>query len=76
MTLLEGSSNCDTFCMPHSFCPQGMTTSVSLNEYCATQLAGVCSDIPLETELCNCADAAQTPVYPDWPGAAPTGCEF
>ncbi|KAJ5794976.1 hypothetical protein N7457_001575 [Penicillium paradoxum] len=76
MTLREGSSNYDTFCMPHSFCPHGMTTSVSLNEYCATQSAGVCSDIPLETEFCKCAYAAQTPVYPDWPGAQPTGCEF
>ncbi|KAJ5512425.1 hypothetical protein N7463_001977 [Penicillium fimorum] len=76
MTLLPGLSNYDTFCMPYSSCLRGMTTSVSINEYCATQPAGVCSDIPLETEFCKCADAAQTPVYPDWPGANPTGCEF
>ncbi|KAJ5804119.1 uncharacterized protein N7518_000422 [Penicillium psychrosexuale] len=76
MTLLPGSSNYDTFCMPHSSCPPGMTTSVSINEYCATQPASVCSDIPLETDFCKCASTAQTPVYPDSPGATPTGCEF
>ncbi|CAI7664389.1 unnamed protein product [Penicillium viridicatum] len=76
MTLLPGSSNYDTFCMPHSSCPRGMTTSVSVNEYCATQPVGVCSDIPLQTNLCQCADADRTPVYPDWPGANPTGCEL
>ncbi|KAJ5146213.1 uncharacterized protein N7515_000777 [Penicillium bovifimosum] len=66
MTQRDGSSHYDTFCMPHSYCPRGMTTSVSLNEYCATQLAG----------FCKCAHAKQTPVYPDWPGAWPTGCKF
>ncbi|KAJ5198924.1 hypothetical protein N7472_004128 [Penicillium cf. griseofulvum] len=76
MTLLPGSSNHNTFCMPYSSCPRGMTTSVSINEYCATQPARVCSDIPLETEFCQCAYAEQTPVYPGWPGANPTGCEF
>ena len=76
MTLLPGSSNYDTFCMPHSSCPPGMTTSISINEYCATQPASVCSDIPLETDFCKCASTAQTPVYPDSPGATPTGCEF
>jgi len=76
MTLLPGESNYDTFCMPYSSCPRGMTTSVSINEYCATQPARVCSDIPLETEFCQCAYPEQTPVYPDWPGANPTGCEF
>jgi hypothetical protein len=76
MTLLPGSSNYDTFCMPYSYCPRGMTTSVSINEYCATKPVGVCSDIPLEANLCQCASPAQTPVYPDWPGANPTGCEY
>ncbi|KAJ5470231.1 hypothetical protein N7530_007588 [Penicillium desertorum] len=76
MTLLPGSSNYDIFCMPYSYCPRGMTTSVSINEYCATQPVGVCSDIPLEANLCQCASPSQTPVYPDWPGANPTGCEY
>ncbi|CAG8317030.1 unnamed protein product [Penicillium nalgiovense] len=76
MTLLPGSSNYDTFCMPYSYCPRDMTTSVSINEYCATQPVGVCSDIPLEANLCQCVSPAQTPVYPDWPGANPTGCEY
>ncbi|KAJ5562759.1 hypothetical protein N7461_001520 [Penicillium sp. DV-2018c] len=76
MTHRDGASHYDTFCMPCSYCPRGMTTSISLNEYCATQTAGVCSDIPLHTQVCKCEHAAQTPVYPNWPGAWPTGCEF
>ncbi|KAJ5958403.1 uncharacterized protein N7479_005553 [Penicillium vulpinum] len=75
-TRLPGSTKYDTFCMPHSACPQGMMTSVSTNKYCATQPAGVCKDIPLETDFCKCAYPEQTPIYPDWPGANPTGCEF
>ncbi|OQE92694.1 hypothetical protein PENNAL_c0007G04688 [Penicillium nalgiovense] len=75
-TVIRGSSNYDTFCMPYSYCPRGMTTSVSINEYCATQPVGVCSDILLEANLCQCVSPAQTPVYPDWPGANPTGCEY
>ncbi|KAJ6099253.1 hypothetical protein N7467_000788 [Penicillium canescens] len=76
MTMLAGASTVDTFCMPSSSCPAGMTTSVSVNTYCATAPASVCSDIPLETNYCKCENAAQTPVYPDSVGAAPTGCEF
>lgn len=74
MTILPGASTVDTFCMPSSSCPAGMTTSVSTNTYCATAPASVCSDIPLETNYCKCESAAQTPVYPDSVGAAPTGC--
>ncbi|KAJ5826470.1 hypothetical protein N7447_003233 [Penicillium robsamsonii] len=76
MTMLPGASTVDTFCMPSSSCPAGMTTSVSTNTYCATAPASVCSDIPLETNYCRCESAAQTPVYPDSVGAAPTGCRL
>ncbi|KAJ5861911.1 uncharacterized protein N7529_009221 [Penicillium soppii] len=74
MTMLPGASTVDTFCMPSSSCPAGMTTSVSVNTYCATAPASACSDIPLETNYCKCEYAGQTPVYPDSIGAAPTGC--
>ncbi|KAJ9488303.1 hypothetical protein VN97_g5006 [Penicillium thymicola] len=74
MTILPGASTVDTFCMPSSSCPAGMATSVSTNSYCATAPASVCSGIPLETNYCKCESAAQTPVYPDSVGAAPTGC--
>ncbi|KAJ5775375.1 uncharacterized protein N7511_000386 [Penicillium nucicola] len=76
MTLLEGSTTYDTFCMPSSYCPPGMTTSVSINGYCVTAPASMCSDVPMETNFCKCAYAGQTPVYPEYPGAVPTGCEF
>ncbi|KGO40695.1 hypothetical protein PEX1_027200 [Penicillium expansum] len=74
MTILPGASTVDTFCMPSSSCPAGMTTSVSTNTYCATAPASACSNVPLETNYCKCEDTTQTPVYPDSVGAAPTGC--
>ncbi|KAJ5770293.1 uncharacterized protein N7511_002344 [Penicillium nucicola] len=73
-TILPGASTVDTFCMPSSSCPVGMTTSIETNTYCATAPASACSGVPLETNFCKCSDAAQTPVYPDAVGAAPTGC--
>ncbi|OGE56990.1 hypothetical protein PENARI_c002G09576 [Penicillium arizonense] len=76
MTLLEGSTTYDTFCMPSSYCPLGMTTSVSFNDYCVTAPASACSGIPMETNFCKCSYAGQTPVYPEYPGAVPTRCEF
>ncbi|OQD67591.1 hypothetical protein PENPOL_c003G07705 [Penicillium polonicum] len=74
MTMLPGESTVDTFCMPSSSCPAGMTTSVSTNTFCATAPASMCSGVPLETNHCKCESAAQTPVYPESVGAAPTGC--
>lgn len=67
----------DTYCMPHGSCPPGMTTSVSTNEYCATAGpdASSCRDIPIETPYCQCAEPTETPIYPEFPGAAPIGCE-
>ncbi|KAJ6034654.1 uncharacterized protein N7446_009408, partial [Penicillium canescens] len=76
MALLEGSTTYDSFCMPSSYCPPGMTTSVSFNDYCVTAPARICSGIPMETNFCKCAYAGQTPVYPEYQGAVPTGCEF
>ncbi|OQD88200.1 hypothetical protein PENANT_c004G09202 [Penicillium antarcticum] len=73
MTLLEDSATYDIFCMPSSYCPPGMTTSVSFNDYCVTAPASICSDVSMETNLCQCAYAGQTPVYPEYPGAVPTG---
>ena len=75
MTLFDGASSFDTFCLPHTSCPPGMTTLTSVNEYCATATASVCSDVAVETSYCQCASPEQTPVYPDVPGAAPIGCE-
>ncbi|KAJ5123788.1 hypothetical protein N7448_009885 [Penicillium atrosanguineum] len=78
MTISNGGSQIDTFCMPHDSCPPGMTTSVSTNTYCAsaTDSAAVsaCSGISLESNYCNCGDPNQTPVYPEQPGATATGC--
>lgn len=75
--MLAGPSELDTFCMPRTSCPSGMTTSFSRNELCATTAtAGICADVPTETSFCQCVDPMQTPVYPDEPGAAATGCEY
>lgn len=76
VTMLDGNSELDTFCMPHTSCPPGMTTSLSRNEFCATAMADVCVDVPVETSFCQCADPMQTPVYPEESGAAATGCEY
>lgn len=73
MTLI-GASDVDTFCMPFTDCPAGMTTSTSTNSYCATAPATACSDVPLTTDFCECVDPAQTAVYPAGEGAKPTGC--
>ncbi|KAJ5104425.1 hypothetical protein NUU61_001772 [Penicillium alfredii] len=75
MTLLAGSKNVDTFCMPYRSCPPGMTTSVHTNGYCATAPSGVCSDVAAETDYCQCANPTQMPVYPNQPGAPAIGCE-
>ena len=79
MTVLDGGSQFETFCMPYNSCP-GMATSTSINAYCAsaTDSAAVaaCSDISPEFQYCNCDDPMQTPVYPEEPGAAATGCEY
>ncbi|KAJ6155770.1 hypothetical protein N7470_006336 [Penicillium chermesinum] len=75
MTWLGGSSDLETFCMPYSYCPPGMTTSISFNAYCATATEVACDGVPTETPFCQCADAKQTPIYPDVPGAVAIGCE-
>ncbi|KAJ5649323.1 uncharacterized protein N7484_003046 [Penicillium longicatenatum] len=74
-TMLAGSSTINTFCMPYQSCPPGMTTSISINEYCATATADVCRDVPAKTSYCQCADPTETPVYPDQAGAAAIGCK-
>jgi hypothetical protein len=73
-TLLPGASTVDTFCMPSSSCPAGMTTSTETNTYCATAPASACSGIPLETDYCKCENPTQTAIYPDSVGAVATGC--
>ncbi|KAJ5089094.1 hypothetical protein N7532_007778 [Penicillium argentinense] len=79
MTMLDGRSNLETFCMPYRSCPPGMTTSVSMNQYCATATGtgkeDVCADIQTKTEYCECANPMQTPVYADDPGEGAIGCE-
>ncbi|KAJ5524171.1 hypothetical protein N7494_010821 [Penicillium frequentans] len=74
MTMQDGSSQCDTFCMPYESCPPGMTTSVSTNEFCATATADVCHGVPAETSYCQCADPTGIPVYTEQPGATAIGC--
>ncbi|KAJ9258002.1 hypothetical protein C8Q69DRAFT_53290 [Paecilomyces variotii] len=74
MTLGPGGSTVDTYCMPHSACPAGMSTSVSTNSYCATAPASACSDIPLTTDFCVCQNPTATAVYPSGDGAVATGC--
>ncbi|KAJ5597031.1 hypothetical protein N7450_003489 [Penicillium hetheringtonii] len=75
MSMLEGSSTFDTYCMPHRSCPPGMTTSVSTNPYCATASMGACADTQYHTEYCECADPLQTPIYADDPDEGAIGCE-
>lgn len=75
MTMVEGSSDIETYCMPYSYCPPGMTTSISFNSYCATATEAVCDNVPTETPFCQCAAPEQTPVYPNAPGATAVGCE-
>lgn len=53
-----------------------MTTSFSKNEYYATASADISAAGPVQRGFCQCVDPAQTPVYPDEPGAAATGCEY
>ncbi|KAF3396464.1 hypothetical protein F1880_006659 [Penicillium rolfsii] len=74
VTSIKGRSCFETYCMPTRSCPPGMTTSVSINEYCATASAGICSGIPAHANRCECAGLNMTPAYPDGPGATATGC--
>ncbi|KAF4210179.1 hypothetical protein CNMCM6805_000272 [Aspergillus fumigatiaffinis] len=75
MTLLPGHSTVDTFCMPSSNCPAGMSTATSTNEYCVTSPAACASQgIPTTTRSCQCEQPGQTAVYPTEVGAAATGC--
>ncbi|EAW24338.1 uncharacterized protein NFIA_039140 [Aspergillus fischeri NRRL 181] len=75
MTLLPGHSTVDTFCMPSSNCPAGMSTATSTNEYCVTSPAACASQgIPTTTASCQCEQPGQTAVYPPEVGAAATGC--
>jgi hypothetical protein len=75
MTTTDGASIFETYCMPTQSCPPGMTTSMSINEYCATASAAICSDLPSHADRCECVSQNMTPVYPDGPGATATGCE-
>ncbi|KAJ5947929.1 hypothetical protein N7466_000944 [Penicillium verhagenii] len=75
MTMREGTSEFESYCMPYQSCPPGMTTSISTDEYCATATADICSDVPSETAYCKCADPTELPIYPDEPGASAIGCE-
>lgn len=52
-----------------------MTTSISINQYCATAPTGVCLDTQFKTEYCECADPMQTPVYDDDVENGAIGCE-
>ncbi|KAJ5272485.1 hypothetical protein N7478_007610 [Penicillium angulare] len=74
MSVRDGSSIVDTYCMPYDYCPPGMTILTSTDAYCATAAAEECQDVPLETSYCQCAEATETPIYPDWPGATAIGC--
>jgi hypothetical protein len=80
MTMLDGGSQFDTFCMPYNSCPPGMAASTSINAYCASATdsaaMSACSDFSPESNYCSCNDPMQTPVYPKEPGAAATGCDF
>ena len=49
--------------------------SLSVNQYCATASAGVCSEVPAHVNRCDCAGQEMTPVYADEPIATATGCE-
>ena len=71
-TATDGNISGANFCMPHTNCPVGMTTSVSTNDYCATAPPESCSNIPLTTDFCKC-DATSTAVYP-LGGATAMGC--
>ncbi|CAG8283174.1 unnamed protein product [Penicillium olsonii] len=66
----------EKFCMPYDRCPPGMiTTSINSNE-CLMEGQKECPLSAKEIDLCVCAIEPQTPVYPDWSGAEPTGCAF
>ncbi|OKP12400.1 hypothetical protein PENSUB_2136 [Penicillium subrubescens] len=75
MTTIDGASDFETYCMPTRSCSPGMTTSMSINEYCATASADICSGLPPHADRCECVGRNMTPVYPDGPGATATGCE-
>ncbi|KAL2010663.1 hypothetical protein VTN00DRAFT_6470 [Thermoascus crustaceus] len=73
-TLAPGGTAVETYCMPYSDCPSGMTASVSTNSYCLTAPSSACSDIPTTTNFCKCANPTETAVYPPGDGAVATGC--
>lgn len=73
-TLAPGGTAVNTFCMPYTACPAGMTTSVSTNSYCLTAPPTACSGIPLTTNYCKCENPTATAVYPPGDGAVATGC--
>jgi len=66
-------SNVENFCMPHTSCPDGMTTSTSTNTYCVTAPPESCSGIATYADFCQCWPSS-TPVYPADAGTTPTGC--
>ncbi|CAG8118687.1 unnamed protein product [Penicillium salamii] len=67
-------STSQTFCMPHSQCPPGMVTTAVWDADCRHKL---CSPPrTAEINLCICPDELQTPVYPNYSGARPTGCAY
>ncbi|KAL1961900.1 hypothetical protein VTN77DRAFT_933 [Rasamsonia byssochlamydoides] len=72
MTLGNGGSTVDTFCMPYSNCPAGMTTSTTSNVYCTASPTSGC--VTSTTDYCKCANPTQTAVYPSGDGAVATGC--
>ncbi|KAJ5908602.1 hypothetical protein N7495_001284 [Penicillium taxi] len=77
MTIADGASNVEMFCMPYSSCPPGMTTSTSTNDYCASATAtgGVCEKSSSETHYCQCEDPMETAIYSDEPGSPAIGCD-
>ncbi|OOQ89050.1 hypothetical protein PEBR_10422 [Penicillium brasilianum] len=75
VTTMDGASSFETYCMPTRSCPPGMTTSLSINEYCATASAAICSDLPAQADRCECVGQEMTPRYPEGPGATATGCD-
>lgn len=76
VTTRDRKSGLDTFCMPYGVCPAGMTTSFGGSGLCTEGSEDSCVGVPVTTSFCRCKDPLQTPVYPDEPGAAATGCAY
>ncbi|KAJ5177191.1 uncharacterized protein N7482_003068 [Penicillium canariense] len=74
ISMREGASRFETYCMPSRSCPPGMTTSISTNDYCATASAAICSHVPAQADHCECEGKYSTPVYAEGPSATATGC--